>query len=142
MLGNDVVHGVKKMNLYTAGLVGLLLFVSGGMHQVQAADSNWKQGRIYYRMVCTACHKGLARGSIAPASMTQAEWAAYLGADQHAKGQDLVSHYVSQEYRNQIKGENRAAAKFAHLPNASLMADVQAFVIHGAKDSDTPARCN
>ncbi len=107
----------------------------------QAADGNWKMGRIYYRMVCTTCHKEQAGGAISPSSMTKAEWAAYIEADQHAKGKDSFKFYVSQEYRNSIKDSNKAAAKLADKSDDEMMADVHAFVIHGAKDSDTPARC-
>jgi len=108
----------------------------------QAEDGNWKKGRIYYRMVCTACHKDLPSGSISPASKTKAEWSAYLDTDSHAKDKDKVSYYVSKEYREKVKGTNRAAAKFIKASEASLLADVKAFVLHGAKDSDSPARCN
>lgn len=108
----------------------------------QADDGNWKIGRIYYRMVCTACHSDHAGGAIAPSTKTKAEWAAYIDADSHAKGKDKVSYYVSKEYRESIKDSNKAAAKFIKKPDAELLADVKAFVVHGAKDSDTPARCN
>ena len=111
-------------------------------HIAQAADGNWKRGRIYYRMVCTACHADQAGGAISPATKTIAEWKAYLDADSHAKGKDKVSYYVSKEYRESIKDSNKAAAKFLNLSNEALLADVRAFVIHGAKDSDNPARCN
>ena len=109
---------------------------------VQAEEGDWKKGRIYYRMICTACHKDDAGGSISPITKTKAEWIAYLEADSHAKGKDKVSYYVSKEYRESIKSSNRAAAKFIKDTEASLMADVKAFVVHGAKDSATPARCN
>ena len=128
-------HGNK---LLTAILLGGMLMPLAP----QADDGNWKRGRIYYRMVCTACHTDQPSGSISPASMTIAEWQAYLDADSHAGGKDKVSYYVSQDYRNKIKDSNKAAAKFAKVPNDEMMADVQAFVIHGAKDSDNPARCN
>jgi len=130
------------MKLNRPQLLSLLLCIFGGVIQVQAADSNWKKGRIYYRMVCTACHKDNAGGSISPATMTRAEWNAYIGTDKHAKGMDMVSYYVSKKYRNIIKDSNRAAAKFVDIANEIMLADVQAFVIHGAKDSDTPASCN
>ncbi len=107
----------------------------------QAADGNWKMGRIYYRMVCTTCHKEQAGGAISPNSMTKAEWASYIEADKHAKGRDSLKFYVSQDYRNSIKDSNKAAKKLADKPNDEMLADVHAFVIHGAKDSDTPARC-
>ncbi len=109
---------------------------------LHAADGNWKRGRIYYRMVCTSCHVDQAGGAISPATKTIAEWKAYMEADSHAKGKDKVSDYVSKEYRDSIKANNKAAAKFIKLPNDSLFADVSAFVVHGAKDSDNPARCN
>ena len=130
------------MKLHKPFAITLMACLLGAAIPVQAADGNWKKGRIYYRMVCTACHKDHAGGSISPATMTKAEWKAYIAADKHAKGKDTVSYYVSQEYRNSIKDTNKAAAKFLKVPNDELMADVQAFVIHGAKDSDTPARCN
>lgn len=130
---------MKRMKLFiTASLCCLLGLPALSL----AADGNWKKGRIYYRMVCTDCHKDQAGGSISPATMTIAEWKAYIAADKHAKGKDTVSYYVSQEYRNSIKDTNRAAKKFISLPNEDLLADVKAFVIHGAKDSDSPARCN
>ena len=53
-----------------------------------AYDADWKRGRIYYRSVCTACHAAQAGGSIAPSTMTKAEWIAYLQKDKHAKGKD------------------------------------------------------
>lgn len=109
---------------------------------VQAADGNWKRGRIYYRMVCTSCHVDQAGGAISPATKTIVEWQAYMQADTHAKGKDKVSYYVSKEYRESIKSTNKAAAKFIKLPDETLLADVSAFVVHGAKDSDNPARCN
>lgn len=106
-----------------------------------AEEGNWKFGRIYYRMICTACHKD-AGGAISPATKTKAEWAAYLEADSHDKGKDKVSYYVSKEYRESIKDSNRAAAKFMKNSDEELMANIRAFVIHGAKDSPNPARCN
>jgi len=124
--------------IIAAGMVGVLM----SPFLAQAADGNWKKGRIYYRMVCTACHKDHAGGAIPPSTKTIAEWKAYIEADSHAKGKDKVSYYVSKEYRESIKATNRAAAKFIKMPDASLLADVKAFVVHGAKDSDNPARCN
>jgi len=106
-----------------------------------SADGNWKKGRIYYRKVCTDCHKGESCGAIAPSTKTKAEWALYLDADSHAKGKDKVSYYVSKEFRESIKKTNRAAAKFLKVPASALMSDVRAFVIYGAKDADNPARC-
>lgn len=128
---------LKKSFSFPLALVLASVFVPAA----QAADGNWKMGRIYYRMVCTACHKEQAGGAISPSSMTKAEWTTYIEADQHAKGKDSLKFYVSQEYRNSIKDSNKAAKKLAGKPNDEMLADVHAFVIHGAKDSDTPARC-
>ena len=108
----------------------------------QAADGNWKKGRIYYRMVCTACHVDQAGGAIPPSTNTKAEWDAYIAADKHAKGKDKLSYYISKEYREKIKDSNKAAASLINVADAELMADVKAFVIYGAKDSDNPARSN
>jgi cytochrome c5 len=124
--------------------VSLALCLSGALlpATVLAADGNWKMGRIYYRMVCTDCHKQQAGGAIAPSAYTKAEWTAYIEADSHAKGKDSLKYYVSQEYRDSIKDTNKAAKKMAKKSDEEMLSDVQAFVIHGAKDSDTPARCN
>lgn len=130
------------MKAYKTFFAASMLAVLIMPFMAQAADGNWKKGRIYYRMVCTDCHAKQAGGSISPATKTKAEWAAYIEADSHAKGKDKVSFYVSKDYRESIKATNRAAAKFIKMPDAKLLADVKAFVIHGAKDSDNPARCN
>jgi cytochrome c5 len=134
------------MNLKKSFVIPLALCLSGGLMPTAMAsdDGEWKIGRIYYRMVCTACHKEQAGGAISPSSNTKAEWAAYIEADKHAKEKDSLKHYVSTEYRDSIKETNKAAGnkKIAAKSADELMADVKAFVIHGAKDSDTPARCN
>lgn len=130
------------MKLYKSVVTAFVLGAFMTPFIAQAGDGNWKKGRIYYRMVCTDCHKDNAGGSIAPSTMTKAEWGAYIEADSHAKGKDKVSYYVSKAYRESIKANNKAAAKFIKVPDADLMADLKAFVIHGAKDSDNPARCN
>ena len=63
------------MNLHKAFAITLMVSLFGAAIPVQA-DGNWKKGRIYYRMVCTACHSEHAGGSISPATMTKAEWKA------------------------------------------------------------------
>ncbi len=134
------------MNLKKAFAVSLVLCLSSVVLPVAMAadDGDWKIGRIYYRMVCTACHKQDAGGAISPSTYTKAEWEAYIEADKHAKEKDSLKHYVSTAYRDSIKDSNKAAAnkKIAAKSDEELMADVHAFVIHGAKDSDSPARCN
>lgn len=107
-----------------------------------AYDADWKRGRVYYRSVCTACHAAQAGGSIAPSTMTQAHWVAYLKADKHAKGKDSLKQYVSKSYRASIRSQNKAADKFADVPDEELFEDIKAFVIKGAKDGDAPASCS
>jgi len=107
-----------------------------------AYDADWKRGRIYYRSVCTSCHVALPVGQINPSSKSMAEWKTYVTADKHAKGKDTVKHYVSKGYRDSIKSANKAAEKFAEVPEADLLEDVKAFLLKGAKDGDAPASCS
>ena len=119
-------------------LIALLILTPG---MASAYDGNWKRGHVYYRMVCTDCHKNQAVGEIGPDSRLRAEWTAYLEADQHANGQDTVSQYISQSFRASIAGENKAAAKFAKVPDEQLFADIKAFLLRSAKDGDAPMGC-
>ena len=106
------------------------------------AEGDWKKGRIYYRMTCTACHAAQGLEAIAPIGRTKAEWTAYLAADKHAKGKDSVKYFVSKKYRESVKGSNKAAAKYIDDSDAALMEDVRAFIIRSAKDGEVPASCN
>lgn len=130
------------MEARTLTLAALAVGLLGASTLAQAYDADWKRGRIYYRSVCTACHAAQAGGSIAPSVMTMAEWQAYLQANKHAKGQDTVTQYLSKDYRASIRAQNKAADKFADVPEAELLDDVKAFVIKGAKDGDAPASCS
>ena len=107
-----------------------------------AYDADWKRGRIYYRSVCTSCHVALPVGQINPSSKTMAEWKTYMTADKHAKGKDSVAQYVSKTYRASIKSANKAAEKFAEVPDQDLLDDIKAFLLKGAKDGDAPASCS
>lgn len=124
-------------------IAALLLSVLGAPLIATAAEGDWKRGRVYYRMVCTVCHMEAASGgkAIGPNEKTKAEWAAYLQADKHAKGKNSLKYFVSQEYRNKIKATNKAAEKYAAVPDAELLSDIKAFVTKGAKDGDSPAGC-
>jgi len=124
----------KLLPLFIAALVLASLAAS-------AADpaGDWKRGRIYYRMVCTACHQAKADMKISPMERTIAEWQAFFDADKH--GSKTVSHFTSLEYRESIKADNRAAEKLIDVPADELFGDVRAWLVRGAKDSDTPARC-
>jgi cytochrome c5 len=108
----------------------------------QAYDADWKRGRIYYRSVCTSCHVASPIGQINPSSKTKAEWAAYVKADKHEKGKNTVKHFVSKDYRASIKAGNKAAEKFADVPEQELLEDVTLFLQRGAKDGEAPASCN
>jgi mono/diheme cytochrome c family protein len=130
---------MRPINLMASALLAGIVTLPIAAH---AADGDWKRGRVYYRMVCTACHTTTPAGAIAPNARTKAEWAAYIQADKHAKGKDTVKFYVSKQYRDRIKATNKAAAKFADVPEADLLNDVRAFMLRGAKDGDEPAGCN
>lgn len=130
---------MKQHPLALAALAASLTLLAG---TASAYDSDWKRGRVYYRSVCTACHAAQAGGSIAPSQMTKAEWAAYLKADKHAKGKDSMRQYLGKPYRASIKAQNKAAEKFADVPEEELFEDLKAFVIKGAKDGDSPASCS
>lgn len=119
----------------TLGLLGLSLPAS-------AYDADWKRGRIYYRSVCTSCHVASPVGQVNPSGKTMADWKAYMSADKHAKGKDTVTQYVSKAYRASIKSANKAAEKFADVPDQELLDDIKAFLIKGAKDGDAPASCS
>jgi len=122
-------------------LSSVLICLLGAPLLAHAADADWKRGRVYYRMVCTACHVEKA-GAIAPSTKTMAEWNAYLLADKHAKGKDSVKYYLSKKYRDSVKATNKAAEKYADVPEQDLYEDLKAFVIKGAKDGDSPASCS
>ena len=125
-------------------LITLLLTLALGISPMaNAAKGNWKQGRIYYKMVCTDCHATEAGHKISPSEKTKAEWAAYFDADRHtSEDQHPLSYYLSTAFRESIKDQNRAAKKMLKVSDEQLLANVKAFVEHGAKDSDQPASCN
>ncbi|WIM06398.1 MAG: hypothetical protein OHM77_03675 [Candidatus Nitricoxidivorans perseverans] len=108
----------------------------------QAYEPDWKRGRVYYRSVCTSCHVASPVGQINPSGKTKAEWTAYLDADKHDKGKDSVKQYVSKAYRASIKSGNKAAAKFADVPDQELLGDIKSFLLRSAKDGESPASCS
>ena len=130
---------MKTFNILAAAAV---LGLVGTSFSAQAYDGDWKRGRIYYRSVCTSCHVAMPVGAINPSTKTKAEWAAYLKADKHVKGKDTVKQYVSKAYRASIKSGNKAAEKFANVPDQELLDDLAAFLKKGAKDGDAPASCS
>jgi cytochrome c5 len=119
-------------------VLGIALHTIGA----HAADGDWKRGRVYYQKVCTDCHTAKAGGALAPNTRTIAEWTAYLNADKHAKGKEALKKYVSREYRASVKGTNKAAEKYAEVPDEQLFNDIKSFMLKGAKDGDSPASCS
>jgi len=127
----------KKLSMVlVAGILGAMTAGS-----VSAADGDWKRGRVYYRMVCTDCHVSKAGGAIAPSTKTKAEWATYVQADKHAKGTNSLKTYIGKPYRASIAASNKAAAKFAAVPEQELYEDLRAFLARSAKDGDAPTGC-
>ena len=135
-------HLTKRITVFLSAMCFLLVTCSGAF----AADKpNKKRGQVYFKMVCTVCHKDTANRSIPPADYTMAQWEQYFKANLHdktGKTNNKVSYYVSKEYRESIKDTNKAAKRFLKLTNDQVFADVRKFAITGAKDSDTPATCN
>jgi len=129
---------LSPLNLLSLCLLGCGLAASAA----NAADADWKRGRVYYQKVCTDCHTAKAGGAIAPNSRTMADWTTYLNADKHAKGKESLKKFMSKEYRAGIKATNKAAERYADLPDEQLFNDVKAFMLKGAKDGDSPASCS
>lgn len=119
------------------------------LESAMAADgANWKVGRVYNRLVCNACHRLDGGHVVSPYERTKAEWKSYYLADSHAaavpteaKVNPSARYYMSQSYRLSIKDSNQAAAKFLQISDDEMAAHVIEFYVRGAKDSDTPARC-
>jgi hypothetical protein len=110
-----------------------------------AVEPNKRRGQVYFKMVCTVCHVQKVDRTIPPNARSMAEWTAYMDADKHdasGKTDPTVSYYASTAYRESVKDSNKAARKFLKLPADQVYADVKAFVVGGARDSDTPASCN
>ena len=129
---------LSPINVLTICLLGCGLVASVS----QAADGDWKRGRVYYQKVCTDCHSAKAGGAIAPNTRTMADWTSYLKADKHAKGKDSLKKYASKEYRASVKATNKAAEKYADIPDEQLFNDIRTFMLKGAKDGDSPASCS
>ncbi len=137
---------VAMSSILKSAAVGLSLAAfTAPAFSVDDVAANKKRGQVYFKMVCTVCHMQAIAKSIPPSSRTMEQWRVYLDADRHdASGttNPSVRYFMSQEYRQEIQDENKAAKKFLSLPDDQINADVREFVISGAKDSDTPASCN
>ncbi len=130
------------MKLQKPLFFGLAALALGAPLLANAYEGEWKRGDVYYRMVCSDCHKSQPCGPISPNSRTRAEWTKYLDTPNgHAKGKDDVKHYMSKDFRASIAAKNKAAAKFANVPEEELFADVKAMLMRSAKDGDAPTGC-
>ncbi len=101
------------MKLQKSIFLGLAALALGAPMIAGAYEGDWKRGDVYYRMVSNG----------------------------HAKGKDNVKHYMSKTYRASIASKNKAAAKFADVPDDQLFADVKATLMRSAKDGDAPTGC-
>ena len=123
----------------------ICLMLTSSFGSFAAEKANKKRGQVYFKMVCTVCHKDTVNRSIPPADYTMEQWGAYFDTDVHDKSgktNNKVSYYLSTEYRDSISNTNKAAKRFKKLGNKQLFADIRKFAVNGAKDSDTPATCN
>ena len=126
-----------------AGLSILIVMISATAF-ADNKSGNWRRGRVYYRLVCTSCHKAENGQAISPSEFTIAEWNTIIDNDLHAPAGNAnpsIRYYVSRAYREWVKNTNKAAKKFLEIPEQELLKDLHSFVIRGAKDSDTPMRC-
>ena len=133
---------MSKRKSIVAGVV--LAALLSGLSGVASAEANKKIGKVYFKMICTVCHMTSVGKAVPPNTYTMKEWGAYLDADKHDKSgktNPKVSYYLSKAYRETIKDTNAAAKKFLAMPDEEAAANVRAFVVGGAKDSDTPASC-
>jgi hypothetical protein len=130
--------------IYLTASLLILVIIPGVISAAGNNIGDWKRGRIYYRLVCNACHKEEIGQAISPGDFTIAEWKAIIDEEKHAPASNAnpsILYYVSRGYREWIKRDNRAAEKFLDIPEQDLLNDVRSFVLQGAKDSDTPVRC-
>ncbi len=109
------------------------------------ADGDPRLGRLYFRSICTDCHVAETGSAIAPNQMTIAEWTSYLDADRHDTGgayEGRVSDFTSQGHRASIQEHNRVAERFLSVSDGQMFANVRAWLVSSAKDSDRPAGCD
>lgn len=134
---------INRFIYFLAGMVVVSLCVAL-VHDAFALEGNKRRGQVYFKKICTACHVESTGKPIPPNTKTIAEWRAYMKADKHAqagKANPSIRYYASQEYRKSVQDQNKAAKKFLALPDEQIYLDVLAYVVYGAKDSDTPLSC-
>ena len=134
-----------KLQMKSAARVVVAALALSLVSVAMAVEPNKRRGQVYFKMVCTVCHMQETAKTIPPNTRSMAEWTAYMDADKHdtsGKSDPTVSYYTSTAYRESVKDSNKAAKKFLKLPADQVYADVKAFMVGGARDSDTPASCN
>lgn len=134
----------QHLVLFAVSLSILVVIPAAVVSPAAGVKGDWRLGRIYYRLVCNACHKKEIGQAISPSEYTAAEWNAIIDNEKHAPAGNAnpsIRYYVSRGYREWVKRDNRAAEKFLEIPEQELLNDVRLFVLQGAKDSDTPVRC-
>jgi hypothetical protein len=132
---------MKMSSLSEFSVVAVLLAIGTSAF---AYDGDLKRGRLYFRQICTTCHQKMIGKPIAPNERLKADWNAYVKADKHdktGKSNPSVKYFTTKTYRETIKGENKAAEKLLNANDAELYADVQAWLLYSAKDSDNPSGC-
>ncbi|HZV55880.1 MAG TPA: hypothetical protein VFF82_13170 [Rhodocyclaceae bacterium] len=131
-----------KQRVFTKISVAAVLLTAGA--SALAYDGDLKRGRLYFRQICTACHQEMIGKPIAPNERMKADWTAYVKADKHDKSGKTnasVKYFTTKAYRETIKGKNKAAEKLLNANDAEILADVQAWLLYSAKDSDNPSGC-
>jgi hypothetical protein len=126
--------------------VVLLLTAAGSVLGTSAAlaEGDPRLGRLYFRSICTDCHVATTGKAIPPNQLTIAEWQSYLDADRHdASGRSApqVSAFTGRAYRESIQGSNKVAQRFVSVDDAVMLANVRAWLVSAAKDSDRPSGC-
>ncbi|MCK7579406.1 MAG: hypothetical protein MZV65_29250 [Chromatiales bacterium] len=111
-----------------------------GLPLLAQAEGDWKRGRVYYRMVCTACHVEQASGAIAPEHQDQGRMDGLPAGRQARQGQGHASSTTSaRTTATASRPPTRRPRSSPTCPNRSCSRIVKAFVITGAKDGDAPA---
>jgi cytochrome c5 len=79
-----------------------------------------KKGKESFKNSCKTCHgKGAEAGEVTPLKKTMSQWERYFAKGEHKKGQEKLTDVVS----------------------AEELADISAFLVAHAADSDQPETC-
>jgi cytochrome c553 len=100
-------------------LVLALFVLAGSLGLAMAAEGNSRKGKYLFRKNCRACHveNGQAK-DLSPMDLTQAQWKQTFADPAKLKCKD----------------------EWAKLSKQDL-SDIEVYMVEGAKDSPTPAKC-